>query len=340
MDIIQVIVVACAVLYFYAPTNREKQKWWFVFACMGILFCSCYRSMALGYDTESYVQYFNRFRNISLEESLKWQFEPGYILLNKGIGYFTDDGQIFLSVLSFFTLIPIFYLMWNHSENPLLSLFIFVSVGNLFSSYAALRQWCAVAVLTWGFQFIVKRRMIPFLVTVALGYTFHQSALFVLPLYFLYPMKITRQKLLLCAAASVGTLLLADQIMKVMNLFARLETNMNTNGGYILLIVYWGLVIVIEMFATPIENGKYTKLMYMALLYSAIVQPMCLVYSSFARIHLYTWFGMALGIPALVQYMDRNYDRRNSFLLKFGVTMVMVLWYYVTEDGAVITLIL
>lgn len=340
MSILHVLVFILAAMYMYVSSERKNQKWPFICICCLILFCSCFRTMVEGYDTESYVEYFFRFRSMSLKESLKWQFEPGYIILNKVIGYFTDNSQVFLSVLSIITLVPIFAMVWKRSANPLLSLLIFVAVGNLFSTYAALRQWCAVAMFVIGYEFIVKRRPVLFFMSVAIAYSFHQTSLFFIPLYFLYPIRVDRVKILLCVALSVMMFVFADQILKILNLFARLETGQNQNGGFMLLFTYWALVFIIDIFAYPTENEESMKLNYMALLYSAMIQPLCFTYSGFARIHLYTWFGMALGIPALVQYMDRNYDRRNSFVLKTGITIMMILWYFVTEDGAIIKLIL
>ena len=141
MSILHVIVAVLAVVYIYAPDRRRGQKGLYFFLCCVVLFCSCYRTMVKGYDTEIYIEYFQMFRGLSWSESLQWGFEPGYIILNKIIGCFTEKSQVFLAVLSIITLVPIFCLIWRKSDNAILSLFVFVAVGNLFSSFAALRQW-------------------------------------------------------------------------------------------------------------------------------------------------------------------------------------------------------
>lgn len=339
MSILHVLVLVLAVLYLFSSSERKRQKGLFIIVCGLILFCSCFRTMVEGYDTEGYVEYFHRFRSLSLKESLEWQFEPGYIILNKIIGYFTNDSQVFLSVLSILSLVPIFVVIWNRSENPLLSLLVFVAVGNLFSSYAALRQWCAVAVFTIGYELIIRRRPILFFLTVAIAYMFHQTALFMIPLFFLYSVRITRIKILSCVGLSLILMMFSGQIMQILNRFARIETAYSQNGGYILLVAYWALVFVIDLFAYPTENETGMKLNYLALLYSAIIQPMCFAYSGFSRIHLYTWFGMAMGIPRLIEYMDRDSDQRNSFLMKCIVVMIMTAWYLITQDSEGLTLI-
>ncbi len=280
------------------------------------------------------------FRDLSVSESLNWGFEPGYILLNKVIGYFTGDSQVFLAVLSILILVPVCYMMWNKSENPILSLLVFVAVGNLFSSYAALRQWCAVAVMVMSYDCIIKRRPIRFMMTIAAACTFHQTALFFVPLYFVYPMRMTRQKILLGMALAVGITVFAEPIMMILDQFAKNETRYIQDGGYTKLITLWALVILVDLFAYPIENEKYMRLNCWALLYSAIIQPMCLTFSGFARIQLYTWFAMALCIPGLIRYMGRNYDWRNAFLMKIAVSVVMIAWFLVTEDTRGMTLIL
>jgi len=279
------------------------------------------------------------FRDLSLSESLNWGFEPGYIILNKVIGYFTADPQIFLAVLSILILIPICCMIWKRSVNPILSLLVFVAVGNLFSSYAALRQWCAVAVMVLSYDYIIRRKPIRFFITIAAACLFHQTALFFIPLYFVYPLRVTRQKLLLGIALALGILVFAEPLMMLLARLARNETRYIQDGGYVKLITCWVLVLLIDFFASPIENEKYMKLNYWALLYSAVIQPMCLVYSGFARIQLYTWFAMVLCIPGLIQYMSRDYDWRNAFLMKAVVSFIMIVWFLVTEDTRGITLI-
>lgn len=340
MNFIHILVATLSVAYFYSSNKRNKQKWLYLFFCGLILFFSFFRDVAKGYDTEGYMQFFQTFRKLPLSECLKWDFEPGYIYINKIIGKITDDSQVFISILSIFTLVPIFFLVWKKSENPILSLLIFVAVGNLFHSYAALRQWCAVAILVFSYDFIVNRRLLLFLGSVALAYYFHQTALFMIPMYFLYPIKITRTKILICIPISFTMYVLSDPLMRILNMFARIEMEVYQQGGYISLLTYWALVILIDVFGFPTENEKYMKLNYLALLYSAIIQPLSLSYGVFARIHLYTWFGMVLGIPRFIQYMGRNYEVKNSIILRLAVILIMIVWYLVTQEGKGLSLII
>lgn len=307
--------------------------------CCFLLFCSCFRTVTTEYDTRRYIDYFIMFRDMSLSECLKIEHEEGYIILTKLIGKITDQPQVFLSILSMITLSPIFILIWFRSDNPLLSLLIFVTVGNLFSSYTALRQWCAVAIFSFGYTFIIKRKPIPFFMSIVLSYFFHRSALFMIPLYFLHPLKINRNKILFCLALSFAMAFAAEPIMSILNLFARMDTEYSSNGGFVLLLAYWGIVFIIDFLAYPIENEKYMKLNYMALLYSAIMQPLCFTFSGFARIHLYTWFGFVLGIPSFARYMERDYDWRNSFILRIVVSSIMIAWYLVTQVSSELTLV-
>ena len=337
MNLFFYIISALAIIFFFASPDKKKQKIPYFGVCLFLLFCACFRNVNVGIDTPTYVEYFLMFRNLSWTESLKWDLEPGYIILNKLIGTFTGDPQVFLAVLSLFVLLPIFALTWKKSVDPLLSILVFVSLQNWYSTFAALRQWCAVAVFAIAYYYIVERKLIRFILVTIVAYTFHQSALFMLPIYFLYSFRITRGRILACAGVAIAVLLFADKLMLILNSMARIEYGEKTGGGLVYLMVLWIIVIIFDMFASPIQNESDTKMAYIALLVSAVVQPLSLKYGEFARIHLYCWYGTAFSIPALMQYMSRNYGVRDTYLMKLLVMLVLLAWYGISFNGRVFT---
>ena len=328
-------IAIVAVVYLYSPIERQKQKVPYLCICAMLMICSCLRHVEVGIDTPSYVEYFLIFRDLPLSESLKWNFEPGYIELNKLIGVISSNPQIFLAVLSIIVLSPIFWITWQKSPDPLLSVLVFVVVQNWYSTFAALRQWCAVAVMVIGFKYIVERKLIRFVCVTLLACAFHQTALFVLPMYVLYSFRITRQRIILCMAVAMFLFLFSDQVMGILYNFARYEYGKKTGGGLILLIVLWMLVALIDLFAAPIENEKNMKVAFIALIYSAVIQPLCLQYGELARIHSYCWYGMGFGISGVIQFMCRKYTMQEAFLMKFIVVIILILWYVMAFNGRV-----
>lgn len=335
MNVFWIVIILLSAVYFCVDENRHSQKWWYISLCTLLLVLTCIRNVDIGYDSRVYADYFLWFRDADMKSSLKRGFEPGYVLLNKFIGYFTGSEQVFIAVLGILTLIPLFLFIWKKSTNPILSLLIFVVMEHWFSVMGIFRQWCAVAILTLSYDCIIKRKLFPFLVCVIIAFTFHQTALFFLPLYFLYPVRITPFKVLLCMTVAVVVGLLSDQIVDVISLFARNELLDNVDGGMTYLLVLWMIVIAIILIAGPIINSKDMKLNYMALIYSAVIQPLSLSYSGFARIHLYCWFGLVLVMPQFLRAVSYGHDRRNILLFKVAAIALFAMWYFVTSNEIV-----
>lgn len=65
------------------------------------------------------------------------------------------------------------------------SMFFFFCSTLYYNFFSMMRQWLAVCIVIFAFQFVEKRKFIPYLLLCLLAAQFHNSAYFVIPVYFL-----------------------------------------------------------------------------------------------------------------------------------------------------------
>jgi hypothetical protein len=140
---------------------------------------------AVGYDyTHIYVPlYFQTLRDdLSILGSVH---EPGFMLLEKLLLFFTPNYQALFIATSFLIYGLTFYYYWKFSPNICLSILIFLLLGQYYSSMNFVRQSMAVAITLFAVPFLQKRRLAAYLLIILLAALFHKSALIMIPFYFI-----------------------------------------------------------------------------------------------------------------------------------------------------------
>ncbi|PYZ95072.1 capsular biosynthesis protein [Salipaludibacillus keqinensis] len=138
-------------------------------------------------------------RNIGDTYVYRQMFESNKITLNfvmegkdRGFGVlqlilqqYTNDGQVLIFISAFITLSLIVGVLYKYSRLFELSLYVFIASGMFLVSMNGMRQYIAAAIIFAGTKFILDGHFFKFTALVLLASTFHQSALVLLPIYFL-----------------------------------------------------------------------------------------------------------------------------------------------------------
>jgi hypothetical protein len=134
-----------------------------------------------GHDWSRYIEFFmsNLDNNIS-------SYEPGYVLLNKIFKYVFGNYYIMQFSITCFSCLVVYNFINKYSSYKIVSLFIFISLFTEIVLMAALRQAIAISIIVLSARYIFNRKILPFIFMIFLASTFHASALFAFPLYFMY----------------------------------------------------------------------------------------------------------------------------------------------------------
>jgi len=153
------------------------------------------RSMYVGADTKQYVTIFQQISKIDLKNLFSSQlyawggysmtFERGYLLYNKVISFFGDNGQLITIINSLLIvfLLAVFVRKW--SQIPVLSYWLYLTLGFFQTHMNMSRNAIGIFLGYISFQFIEKKRPVLFSIIVLIASLFHASVLLLLPVYWL-----------------------------------------------------------------------------------------------------------------------------------------------------------
>lgn len=154
-----------------------------------------------GYDRYGYGQLFDYTADDVMEEVnpmvsnsaiMGYSSEMSYVIMNVLIAHITANRYIFILMLTLLIYLMLFLSLKDYLENYPLGLLMFTALF-FFFTFTYLRQVCATCFAWFAFRYVMKRKMIPFLICWFVAYKFHNSAIIFFPMYFLpikkYPKK-------------------------------------------------------------------------------------------------------------------------------------------------------
>lgn len=168
-------------------------------ACMFVgiflFFLAAFRNPYLTNDTQSYI---NTFQNIYYGFYSTYM-EYGYVLYNRLVAFWSSHSQAIIVANALLTIIGFLFLFLKYSKNAYLTicLFAFFSVDGYVRILNLSREYLAIAILSFGVPFIIRRRFLLFLIIVLLAGSFHTVAYVGLIFYFLYNIELNKKRILI-----------------------------------------------------------------------------------------------------------------------------------------------
>lgn len=177
--------------------NFKIRKFYVIIVSIILILQSGLRNVAVGADTYAYFVYFEQTKNKSWSEIWQVQNEyiinaigkdPGYVLFQKIVQLIITDYHIFLFLIAilFFASFGNFLLKNTERINELIIAYLLYSaLFYAFYSITGHRQTIATAGAFWAYEYLKKRKLLPFLIIILLSSLIHKSCLIFFPFYFL-----------------------------------------------------------------------------------------------------------------------------------------------------------
>ena len=206
--IVVLIILLAAVFFGYIGNNSinkiSMRKYYIIFICFILILQSGLRNIAVGPDTYQYSQMFEQdivmswndiFQNFVDVYQNKIGKDAGYPLLEKVFSVFSTEYRLLLFFIAIVFFISLGHFLYKNTYSIRDALFAFVLYQALFYSFfsiTGIRQTLVTAITFWSFEYIKKRKIIPFLILIILAATIHKTVLIFLPLYFIANIKKTK----------------------------------------------------------------------------------------------------------------------------------------------------
>ena len=174
------------------------------------------------------------YRRIFAENEFTWEFIKSQDDIGFGIlqmllkTYISTDPQVLIFTAALITNVLIVMVLYKYSRMIELSLFVFITGGWFLVSMNGIRQCLAAAVAFAALKFLIEGKWKSYFLVIILASFFHQSALILLPIYFLARTKAWSKATIALILLSVVTVAAYGQVSQL--LFSAIG---NTQyGGY------------------------------------------------------------------------------------------------------------
>ena len=245
--------------------------------------------------------------------------EPGIRLLSKISTMIADDGAVLIFISSVI-IIGIYSLMiYRYSPLYLISMLLFVFLGDWTGSFNGIRQYLAAAIVFAGHRYILERKFIPYLLTVM-----------ILP-YFLFARKPDATQFVILAA---GAIIIRFSYTIVMNLIELYKGSIiNWSDAYMTreinpLRIAVSFIPVVLFFSTcDRKHMSKTQEFYInSLFFHAFAMLASMGSAYFGRIGIYTSAMTCIGYGYMFRMIPQNKHRSTVILVAFLVFLVY--WIY------------
>lgn len=197
------LIVLGVVLYYNGKNNVKDNI--YLFISFGVFnFLVANRAVTVGNDTMTYATLFNTISKSNID-TLEMRYEKGFIYLNKILSFIWDDPQILFITASLIVMISFGVYIKRYSQNIWLSVMLFFTFGYYSGSNNTIRQFIAISIILWSYEYIFKRKLIKFIIVVLIASQFHSTAIIFLAAYPLSRLKLNKKNtLFLLGGAGVG----------------------------------------------------------------------------------------------------------------------------------------
>ena len=287
-----------------------------------------------------YIPYKVYFENL-LVGHINDYFEVGFYHFAKIIQIFTTNYAFFFIIMAILFSYFIFKSIYEESPNPVLSIFLLVSMQYYFISMNGMRQLIAIAIFMYSIKYIKKKKIIPFILLNIIGTLLHNAIILLFPLYFLYGKKINTKIQII--VLSMGLLL--GNVLR--NFFTSLIINTKyysyigssydvSNNGTITLLIEVTILVLGHIYSKKViseeEDKKYQfflNLQFFSTFFAAINYVFPLLY----RIRWCFGLSSIIFLP-LVLNRILEVDKKQYILILFMIYLLFSIYIlYVVGVG-------
>jgi len=326
-----IVLIAVVLILSLACFNKftKKRQRIFTAAYMCAVFSYMFAFSALrvdiGWDYTMYTRGFFQMARSGFETLEYQSWEYGFNLLTKIIAFFTKDAKIYIAVISLICLAGPFYAILRYSKKPWLSVLLYINLYFFYGTMNFLRQGIAISIIMFAYTFLVNRKIIWYMLLVALAACFHITALVMVPVYFLVKFELSLKIPLLYSVLFVWIYISSNSTLDLLAAYFRTDYSQSVffAGGISFLhiiipslVLAAGMSLVLKkdklnayLLKQPDKHNNraysevltlHVNLMYFSYLWIIVM----LRHSIFERFSFYTYVFVILYIPELIELAD------------------------------------
>lgn len=322
--IVFIILIICWYLYRQPQRSFRFQNFFYWVAVFILLFISGVR-YKVGTD---YGTYMYNFEWIYTKGDISITNQPALYVIARATELIHHDSALWFFVMAVITIIPIAIVIKKHSIDAMLSIIFFVLIGSWHFSFNIVKQCAAMSILFVGFEYLYNKDLKKWIIICLLATTFHLSALFMLPIYFVVDTNVNKKKIFISFISAIILSLSYDYLLSS---FSNLKTegrismdsdDVQNSVNLLRVAVNCAPVLFILLFRKVYDfNDKKFVLCFNLSLLNVILNFVAFTSIYLYRIIIYTNVFNVLLIP----YIAKPFNKSTRYI----IMMVMILLYFI-----------
>lgn len=330
---------------FMGNMNNAKRKKTFLILCgIAIAFVMGFRSRYTGTaDTDFYCTLFEtmKYSKYSLFEYIAHSIGENPLFSELGFSaYIWLVAKIFptyrylLVITAIINIALTMRFIYKYSENALLSVIMFITLGLFTFNMNGLRQSVAMSICLLAYDFIEKKKFIPFLLIVILAMSFHKSAIFFALTYFIIFMKPKWNYTMFFIGLLVLFVLFADNLTIIYDTLTSEDyagAESFDSGGVITVLIYILVIVFALISKDKIKKGTVFNCILLSLVGLILYLARFFSVQIYERVSYYFCYFIILLLPSAI----KKYDEKSQTLINTVVIILSIaLFVYRIQGGA------
>lgn len=257
--------------------------------------------------------------------------EIGFRLFMKFISYLSNSFSFFLLIFGWIWFYLYYRLIKTYSPYIILSI-VLLALGAYSQSLFVLRQHMAMAIAFCAFPYIIQQNLKKYLIVLTIAFSFHQTALVFVPIYFLYSIKNNQKLILSLVLVSTAAFFLFASLLSYFGTSLLLgyesyltveDLGTNATGA---LICLCNLSVYVYFLRKRIFDEGINRLLFICCFLSTVLSFAGIGYGPTSRMLMYFSSIEFLIIPVTTSYIT-NRLIRNTYLSVIVGLMVYMCFY-------------
>lgn len=334
--LLNIALIAIYAILFLNKSNYKSKKHFCILTSINWIIISGLRHITIGADTYVYKVYmfdkvvhsdWNQILSNFLGIYLRGEIgkDPGYTIFQKIIQIFTVNYQIYLIIIAIIFTISLGMWIYKNSNEPFISFLLYSVLFYSFYAITGHRQTIATALgVLFGYEFIKKRKILPFIVLVLIAFTVHKSIIAFFPFYFLANNKITKKYLIFILASFPIIFIFRFELIRIIVSLVGYEQYMFQYEGAgtwtfttLLLMVF---VVTIWKHKIILSSNPQAVHYINALILAIVFVPLTFINPSLMRLVQYYSIFLILLIPEIIL----SFNRRERVIVYYIATGLLL----------------
>ncbi|PGL70323.1 EpsG family protein [Bacillus sp. AFS055030] len=269
-----------------------------------------------------------------------YDFTWDYVLSQKDIGFgifqmvlkhYSDDPQIMIFITAMITNILIVAVLYNYSRIFEISMYVYITGGLFLVSMNGIRQVLAASIAFTGIKFLMEGSWKKYIPIILLASLFHQSALILIPIYFIVRFKAWSKITIALVLLSIVIVIGYSQFSSI--LFSAIQEtqyggyqNFNEGGASSIRVVVNAVPLLIAYLGRDYLREIFPK--------SDIVVNMTLLGFIFMIIATQNWIFARFSIYfslyqlILISWIIKLFKDKDQKLIYYGIIVFYFIYYY------------